>query len=98
VWSGAIEEPNAKYKSAFFYYGENSDNFTAYKLQFADIVDGRLVAVPRAIFAVAAVLQGARGGVNIPDSDKIKIKAKVAAYYAKMRKEFNDSSIVVPWV
>ena len=98
VWSGAIEEPNAKYRSAFFYYdGENSDNFTACKLQFADIIDGKLVAVPRAIFAVAAVLQGARGGVNIPDSDKAKIRAKVASYYAKMRREFNDSSVVVPW-
>jgi hypothetical protein len=97
-WAAAISKPNEKYRSAFFYYdSDNADNFTAYKLQFANIVNGKLTAIPRGIFAVAAVLQGARGGVDIPDSDKAKIKSKVAAYYAKMRREFDDETIVVPW-
>ena len=96
AWAGG--EPNAKYRRAFFYYDSaNAGNLTAYKLQFADIVGGKLVAVPRGIFAVAAVLQGSRGGVNIPDSDKASIRGKVATYYSKMRREFNDDSIVVPW-
>ena len=96
AWAGGA--PNAKYERAFFYYDSaNADNLTAYKLQFADVIDGRLVAVPRGIFAVAAVLQGSRGGVNIPESDKARIKGKVATYYSRMRKQFDDPSIVVPW-
>src|SRR5690606_32361444 len=53
----------------------------------ADVIDGRLMAVPRAIFAAAAVIQGARGGVNIPDSDIPAIKRHLERYYRKMEKE-----------
>jgi len=96
AWAGG--EPNAKYRRAFFYYDSaNANNLTAYKLQFADVVGGKLVAVPRGIFAVAGALQGSRGGVNIPNSDKATIRGKVATYYAKMRRIFSDDSIVVPW-
>lgn len=97
-WAGATDGPNSKYGQAFFWVdGTAKEDFTSYKLQFADVVDGKLTAIPRGIFAVAAVLQGSRGGVNIPEGDKAAIKAKVAAYYAKMRTEFNDDSIVAPW-
>ena len=82
------EKPSASYKKAFMYYdGEDAENFTAYKLPFADVVDGKLMAIPRAIYAVAAVLDGGRGGVKIPDSDKEKIKGIVDGYYKKMDKE-----------
>ena len=43
-----------------------TDNFTAYKLLIADVVDGRLVAVPRGIMAAANVMQGGRAGVDLP--------------------------------
>jgi HK97 family phage prohead protease len=81
----ATEEPNAKYRSTFMWYdSENADNFTAYKLQYVDVVDGKLQAIPRAIFAIAAVLGGARGGVNIPEADKKKVAAHVNKYYKKI--------------
>lgn len=97
-WADAEDEPNEKYRRAFFWYdSETADTFGAYKLQFADVVDGKLVAVPRGIFAVAAVLQGARGGVDIPSADEAKVKSHVEKYYAKMRREFDDDSIVAPW-
>jgi len=88
----------AKYGKAFFYVDEtNKELLGSYKLQFADVIDGSLVAVPKGIFAVAGVLNGARGGVNIPDSDAMEIKDKVAAYYARLSKEFNDDSIKAPF-
>ena len=88
----------AKYAKAFFYVDEtNKELLGSYKLQFADVIDGSLVAVPKAIFAVAGVLNGARGGVNIPDSDAAEIKDKVAAYYARLAKQFNDDSIKAPF-
>ena len=87
-----------KYAKAFFYVDETKkDLLGSYKLQFADIIDGSLVAVPKAIFAVAGVLNGARGGVNIPDSDVAEIKGKVAAYYDRLAKQFNDDSIKAPF-
>lgn len=82
---GADEEPNAEYRRAFMYYDENNeDNFGAYKLPIADVIDGRLMAIPRAIFAVAGVLRGARGGVDIPQSEMAGVRSNVERYYRKM--------------
>lgn len=87
-----------RYRRAFLWFDQdNPEQLGSYKLQIADFIDGRLVAVPRAIFAVAAVLQGARGGVNIPESDQARIRAQIGRYYAKMRDEFDDDSIIPPW-
>ena len=42
-WAGAQDEPNARYRDAHAWYdGEKKQNFTAYKLLIADVVDGRL--------------------------------------------------------
>ncbi len=87
-----------KYRRGFFWYDEaNAENLGAYKLPFADVIGGTLTAIPRAIFAVAAVLQGSRGGVDIPEKDKERIRGKVSRYYARMRQQFQDDSIVPPW-
>ena len=97
-WAGGEKMDWEKYAKAFFYVDETKkDLLGSYKLQFADIIDGSLVAVPKAIFAVAGVLNGARGGVNIPDSDIAEIKDKVSAYYDRLAKEFNDDSIKAPF-
>ncbi len=75
----------AKYRKAFLWYdAENQENFGSYKLPIADVFDGKLKAVPKAIFAAAAAIQGARGGVDIPDADKEKIKKILEKYYKKM--------------
>jgi HK97 family phage prohead protease len=88
----------AKYGKAFFYVDEtNKELLGSYKLGFADVIDGSLVAVPKGIFAVAGVLNGARGGADIPESDAMEIKDKVSAYYARLAKEFNDDSIKAPF-
>ncbi|WP_434565152.1 HK97 family phage prohead protease [Thermoanaerobacterium thermosaccharolyticum] len=77
-----------KYRKAFLWYdSENAENFGAYKLPIADVINGQLMAVPRGIMAAAAVIQGARGGVNIPDSDIPVIKRHLERYYTKMDKE-----------
>jgi HK97 family phage prohead protease len=77
-----------KYRKAFVWYNSDEpENFGSYKLPIADVIDGKLMAVPRAIFAAAAAVQGARGGVNIPDSDIPAIKRHLERYYRKMDKE-----------
>src|SRR5579859_3436176 len=97
AFAGAEEKPNEKYSHAFFYKEGDGTNYGDYKLPHADVVDGKLMTVPKAIFAVAAVLDGGRGGVDIPDADKEKVKAAVDKYYAKMREEFKDETLKAPW-
>jgi hypothetical protein len=87
-WAGATDGPNAKYRDAHVWYDADSkDNFTAYKLLIADVVDGRITAVPRAVMAAAAVMQGSRGGVDLPKKDIDRVKSHLAKYYAKMDEE-----------
>ena len=97
-WAGGQNIDWAKYGKAFFWVDESApDKFGSYKLQFATVQDGDLVAVPRGIFAVAAVLGGGRGGVDIPESDVPAVEAKVSAYYDKMATAFDDPEIVAPF-
>ena len=84
-WAGAQDGPNAKYRDAHVWYdGDKDDNFTAYKLLIADVVDGRLKAVPRGVMAAGNVIQGSRGGVDLPAGDIERVKNHLAKYYAKM--------------
>lgn len=87
-WAGAQDEPNAKYRDAHVWYdGDKAGNFTSYKLLVADVVKDRMVAVPRAVMAAAAVMQGARGGVDLPRDEIDRVKAHLARYYEKMGDE-----------
>jgi hypothetical protein len=84
-WAGAQDGPNAKYRDAHVWYdGDKDDNFTAYKLLIADVVDGRLKAVPRGVMAAGNVMQGSRGGVDLPAGDIDRVRNHLARYYAKM--------------
>src|SRR5947209_3881427 len=84
-WAGAEDEPNQKYRDAHLWYdADNKDNFTAYKLLVADLVGGTLKVVPRGLMAAGNVLQGGRGGVDLPAADVERVKSHLAKYYAKM--------------
>ncbi len=84
-WAGAEEEPDAAYRDAHIWYdGKEPDNFTSYKLLIADVVDGHLKAVPRGIMAAGGVMQGARGGADLPRDDIPRVKQHLAKYYEKM--------------
>ncbi|MGI8425589.1 MAG: hypothetical protein ACR2M4_03130 [Actinomycetota bacterium] len=88
-----------KYKQGFFWFDSSDPNhITSYKLPYADLIDGKLHAVPKGIFAVAASLQGARGGLDIPEADKTTIKGHVEKYYKKISAAENDPSIIAPWL
>lgn len=75
----------SRYRRAFVWYdADNPENFGSYKLPIADVIDGQLRAVPRAIFAAAAAVQGARGGVDVPEDDLPAIRRHLARYYEKL--------------
>ena len=85
AWAGAEDEPNEKYRDAHVWYdAEKKNNFTAYKLLIADVVDGRLEAVPRGVITAGNVMQGSRGGIDLPDKEIDRVKSHLAKYYAKM--------------
>lgn len=91
TWAEAEDKPNAKYRDAHLWYNaEEKQNFTAYKLLVADVVDGHLKVVPRGVMAAAQVIRGARGGVNLPHADAQRVKNHLGKYYEKM----GDSA---PW-
>lgn len=75
----------------------DSDVQADYRLPFADIINGELRAVPRAIFAVASVLQGGMGGVDLPAEAQDRIRDRVEDYYDRMRDTWDDDTIRAPW-
>lgn len=84
-WAGAQDGPTERYRDAHVWYdAESKQNYGSYKLLIADVVDGRLRAVPRAVIAAAAVVQGSRGGVSLPSKDVDRVKSHLAKYYRKM--------------
>ena len=85
AWAGADDEPNARYRDAHVWYDATAKgNFGSYKLLVGDVVDGRLHAVPRGVMAAAAVVQGSRGGVALPEKDVARVKSHLAKYYRAM--------------
>ena len=79
AWAKAEEEPNARYRDAHVWYDSDAkDNFTGYKLLIADVVDGQLKAVPRGVMAAGAVMQGSRGGVDLPKGDIDRVRSHLA--------------------
>lgn len=81
----AEDGPTPAYRDAHAWYDDEApDNYGSYKLLIADEVDGRLVAVPRGIMAAGAVMQGSRGGVDLPKDEVGRVKAHLSRYYDKM--------------
>ncbi|MFI9026309.1 phage minor head protein [Streptomyces sp. NPDC053560] len=89
----------AKLSSAFLYRDDDADPATvgAYKLPFADVVDGRLEIIAAAVYTIAAVLQGGRGGADIPADEEDTIRGRVETLYRRIADAYDDDSIVPPW-
>ncbi len=91
-WAGGDDDFDAqKAQQCFFAYDvDEPQNETSYKLPFCYIEDGSPVAIKNGIYAVAQVLEGARGGVDLPDSVIADVRDKVETYYEKLGED-------VPW-
>jgi hypothetical protein len=75
------------YARAFLYRDpQKRDQVSGFKLPIADVIKGRLHAVPHGIEAAAASLEGARGGVDISAAAHARARQWLAAYYRKMGK------------
>ena len=86
-WADAEDEPTKRYREAHVWYdGDAPDEFGSYKLPIADVIDGRLKAVPRGIMAAGNVLQGGREA-SISREDVDRVRSHLARYYEKMGEE-----------
>jgi hypothetical protein len=96
--TAAEDAPNAAYGKCFFWHDAAAvERYGSYKLLYCDVIDDEIKAVPHAIFAVAGILDGARGGTTIPDGDQGEIRTVVGEWYEKMAEEFDDASLTPPW-
>lgn len=90
-WAGGPDKDKidwTKYRKAFLWYDpEIADTYGGYKLAIGDVVNGSLKAIWRGVVASAAVVQGARGGVDIPSDEMDGVKRHIAKYYAKAGKD-----------
>lgn len=81
---GTISESKMAQAFAYVPPKEDRQKVSAYKLPIADVVNGRLVAVPKGVKAASASLDGSRGGVSISSNAKAKARRKVNQYLAKI--------------
>jgi hypothetical protein len=96
-WAG--NDP-AKLNQAFMWRDSTQPPAAAqsYRLPFGDIINGKLTLVFHAIYAAAALISGAHGGLpGISEEDKNQLRNTISAIYPEMAKAFNDPNIRAPW-
>lgn len=90
------EEPGESFHKAFLWSDDkNAEDFDGYKMLIADVIEGKLTAVPRAIFAATAT--ASKTIATIPEEDREAVMASIDSYYSKMDLEspFRKSSVRV---
>lgn len=102
TWAGGGDSLDnmdwVKYRKAFFWFDDSKpENVSSHKLPFADVIDGELTAIWRGVTAAAGVVNGSRGGVDIPDADMPGVKARIGHYYDRAVHQYDDDSLHVPW-
>jgi len=91
-WAGggdSLEEMDwEKFRSAHVLWDKESpEQMGSYKLLIADVVDGKMTAMPRGIFAAAVALQGGRAPVReFDDGDVEGAKKHLSRYYDRMER------------
>lgn len=57
------------------------------KFLIADVIEGKLMVVPSAVFAAAAAISGSQGAIDTPENELKAIKHDITKYYKKMDRE-----------
>ena len=80
-----------EYKNGFVWFDESKkDEYKSYHFQIADVIDGKLVAVPKAIFAAAMnLLTGSDEEVKAVNGHDVQVHLE--QYFSKM-------GLVSPWL
>ncbi len=91
-----------KFNSMFLWRNSESpaNNRNSYRLPVGDIVNGKPIMVPRAIFAAATILSGAHGGLEgvVSEDEKLELKRVITNIYEVLQKMYGDPRTVPPWL
>ena len=88
------------FSKAFLWRQTDGDpkNKASYRMPIADIINGKMTLVPHAVYAAAALLSGAHGGLpNVPDKEKEQVRQVITEIYDMLREQFSDPRIVPMW-
>lgn len=103
-WAGiGSRQPNIDgYASAFLWRNGNQvgDSLAqdSFRLPLADIINNEPYLIYHAVYAAAALLSGAHGGLpNIPDHDKQAMVPVINEIYASLAQSFNDPNLTSPF-
>lgn len=81
----ATDEPTASYKEAFLYADPSaSDDPSSYKFLIADVIEGRLTAIPAAIFKAATELICSKDKDGVDPSVREALQEHLDRYYARL--------------
>jgi hypothetical protein len=99
---GTAQANTSKYASMFLWRGGNQTGDTLaqedFRLPIGDIINGQPYLVFHAIYAAAALLSGAHGGLpNIPEGEKTALKGVINQIYPKMAHAFGDETMHSPF-
>lgn len=89
-----------KMREAFLYHDDRGNPLdpTSYRMPIGDIINGKLTLIFHAIYAAAALLSGAHGGLpNVPEKDIEGARNVISEIYSIMAREFADNNIRAPW-
>jgi len=77
-----------EYRKAFAWFNDNDpENFKSYKFLHHDTEGGELHTVWAGVKLAMALLLGARGGVDIPESDRKEVYNHLVRHYEQFNKE-----------
>lgn len=90
----------ATFAKAFLWKQGDGDpnNKASYRLPIADVINGKMTLVPHAVYAAAAILSGAHGGLpQVPENEKEQIRKILTEIYDILRDTYSDPRIMPPW-
>lgn len=99
-WASGSTE---KFNSAFVWRNSQgpANNKNSYRLPLVDILNGRPHLIPHAVFAAAAIMSGAHGGLEgvvTEESERTAIKRVLTEIYEKLKADYGDPRLDPPWL
>ena len=99
-WAGGSVD---KFNSAFVWRNSQgpANNRNSYRLPLVDILNGRPHLIPHAVFAAAAIMSGAHGGLEgvvTEESERTAIKRVLTEIYEKLKADYGDPRLDPPWL
>ena len=88
------------FAKAFLWKQTDGDpnNKASYRLPIADVINGKMTLVPHAVYAAAAILSGAHGGLpQVPENEREGIRKIITEIYDVLRDTYSDPRIMPPW-